>query len=257
MKYKLLKIIANLTYYPRIALDWLLFLYVKNNNNPSFLDKISNKDCLIVGNGPSLKITPLDKISRPSIGMNKINLLFDKTTWRPDIIVCVNSLVIKQNLFFLNSTHIPLVLPVKSIYLGVKKRPNVYFILQSNLINFSNTIDKPIGIGSTVTYACFQVAAWAKVKSISLVGVDHSFQFSGKKHDIQMQIEDDNNHFDSNYFKGNLWGLPDLDGSEKAYLIAKSYFDNESVPVIDYTLNGKLNIFPKGNINDLITQKNS
>ena len=33
---------------------------------------------IVVGNGPSLNVTPLDDyIDIPSIGMNKINLLFD------------------------------------------------------------------------------------------------------------------------------------------------------------------------------------
>jgi len=255
MSSKIVNIVVNITYYPRLVIDWLLYLSVKRGNNHGLLNKIKNSDCFIVGNGPSLNITPLDRLNRPSIGMNKINLIFDKTTWRPDIIVCVNGLVIKQNLDFFNSTDIPLVLPVKSLYLGIKKRPNIYFIRQSDTITFSNNIDKPIGVGSTVTYACFQIAASAKVKSISLVGVDHSFQFTGKKHEIQLHSEDDNNHFDPNYFKGNLWGLPDLDGSEKAYSIAKSYFDAISVPVIDYTINGKLNVFTKGDINDIISNK--
>jgi len=251
MKYSLLKLLANVTYYPRSWIDRILYIFFRKLNDPTIFSSIEGQNCVIVGNGPSLRITPLEQISCPTIGMNKINLIFNKTTWRPHLIVCMNGLVIKQNAVFYNQTEIPLILPIKALYLGIKKRPNIYFIPQSKTHKFSDKINVPLGVGSTVTYACLQVAAWAKVRSIGLVGVDHSFKVSGIKHDIQMLKEDDENHFDPNYFKGNLWGLPDLEGSERAYSIAKTYFDGISVPVIDYTINGCLNIFPKGDITNI------
>jgi hypothetical protein len=253
MKSKLIKIITTVSYYPRLFLDKALFLFVKNDY--SLLDVLNNENCLIVGNGPSLKKTDLDKIEMPSIGMNKINLLFDKTTWRPNIIVSVNGLVIKQNKDFFNSTNIPLVLPIKAMYLGIKKRPNVIFVKISNSMKFTENLDKPLGIGSTVTYTCFQIAAFAKVKSVSIVGVDHSFNLNSKsknkEHNIEILEGEDNNHFDPNYFKDKLWGLPDLDGSEKAYLLAKHYFISKKIPIKDYTINGQLQVFEKGNILDI------
>jgi hypothetical protein len=40
--------------------------------------------CFIVGNGPSLKITPLDKlIGEVSFAVNRIHLIYNKTKWRP------------------------------------------------------------------------------------------------------------------------------------------------------------------------------
>ena len=234
-------------------LDKLLFLFV--NNDYSILDKFSGQDCLIVGNGPSLNETDLERIKMPSIGMNKINLLFDKTTWRPDVIVSVNGLVIKQNKFFFNSTNIPLVLPLKAWYIGIKKRPNVIFVKISDSLNFQDNLKKSLGIGSTVTYTCFQVAAFAKVKSVNIVGVDHSFNINSKgnrkEHSIEILEGEDTNHFDPNYFKDKLWGLPDLDGSEKAYLLAKQYFLVKKTPVKDYTIKGKLQVFDKENILDI------
>lgn len=217
-----------------------------------FLDVFTNKDCLIVGNGPSLNQTPLDKINMPSIGMNKINLIFDKTSWRPDLIVCANGLVIKQNRSFFNQTDIPLVLPVKALYLGIKRRSNIIFLKPTlSSRSFENNIDRPLGIGSTVTYTCLQIAAHAKVKSVNIVGVDHNFKFEGQKQ-IKHLSGDDPNHFDPNYFKDMLWGLPDLEGSEKAYRLAKEYFDGKNTPVVDYTVGGKLTVFKKGDIKALI-----
>lgn len=40
----------------------------------------------VLGNGPSLNDTPLDKlIGENTIGMNRIHLMYDKTEWRPTI----------------------------------------------------------------------------------------------------------------------------------------------------------------------------
>lgn len=257
MKDKIYNIFTKTTYYPRILLDSLIFLFIKNDY--SILNEFIGRDFLIVGNGPSLKNTDLENIDMISIGMNKINLLFDKTVWRPNIIVCVNGLVIKQNSFFFNSTNIPLILPVKALYLGIKKRPNVIFVKVSDYQHFNPDIKKSVSKGSTVTYTCLQVGAFLNAKSINIVGVDHYFKLEesskSKGNVIESFKGDDENHFDPNYFKGNLWGLPDLVGSERDYRQAKMYFDSKMIPVVDYTINGNLTVFPKGDINKLLNTK--
>ena len=72
-----------------------------------------------------------------------------------------------------------------------------------------------------------------------------------KEHNIELLKSDDVNHFDPNYFKGNFWGLPDLKASEEAYIVARDYFLNKKIQIIDYTINGKLQTFTKGVISNL------
>lgn len=252
MKSRIVDFFVKTSYYPRLFLDYIISLFIKNDY--SILDKFRNQECMIVGNGPSLNKTPLDKINMVSIGMNKINMIFDRTSWRPDIIVCVNGLVIRQNLDFFNTTDIPLVLPIKSLYLGIKKRPNIIFVRVADSLDFESDLRKHMGIGFTVTFACLQVAGFLNPKSVNIVGVDHYFKGNNteKPHEIKVLEGDDLNHFDPNYFKDKLWGYPDLDGSEKAYLISKAYFDSKKIPITDYTVDGKLTIFERGEIQDLI-----
>jgi len=51
---------------------------------------------LVIGNGPSLNETPLEDFGEvPAIGMNKINLLFKRSSWRPAMILCANRLVMQ------------------------------------------------------------------------------------------------------------------------------------------------------------------
>jgi hypothetical protein len=237
----------------RIIADIILFkVYFNLKNNYKILEPFSHQDVLIVGNGPSLKKTPLSKINMVSIGMNKINLLFDSTQWRPSIITCVNGLVIRQNLDFFNVTKIPLILPVKAFYLGVKPRPNIIFIFIKVSNRFSNDV-KVLSEGCSVTFTALQIAAFLKPKSVNIVGVDHKFSYpTGSPYEIKKFKGEDNNHFHPDYFKNQLWGVPDLVHSEILFQKAKKYFDDQNIPTNDYTIDGKLNIFHKAPIKQIL-----
>ena len=85
-----------------------------------------NKTVLIVGNGPSLKKTPLERFNCFSIGMNKINLLFENSTWRPNVIICNNGLVMKQNKNFFKNTRINVLLGIKGLLMGILSK-NIFY----------------------------------------------------------------------------------------------------------------------------------
>lgn len=256
MKEKLLNFIRIATYYPRKILDVLIYnFYLRRKNNWEILNKFFKKHTIIVGNGPSLNKTPLHNIKDKfvSIGMNKINLIYEKSSWRPDIITCVNGLVINQNKKYFNKTNIILILPIKAFYLGIKPRKNIIFVNLKDHHKVEPNIKKYLSTGCTVTFTALQIAAYLKPKSVNIVGVDHSFVVEkGDDHDIKKFNGDDINHFSKDYFKNQYWGIPNLKGSELLYKMSKDYFDNKSIPIKDYTVNGKLNIFEKGNVNDLI-----
>lgn len=257
MKEKILDIIRVISFYPRKFLDSILFeTYLKSKNNWELLKKYSNKPILIVGNGPSLNKTPLADVDpkHVSIGMNKINLLYNKSSWRPEIITCVNGLVIRQNKDFFNETDSILIVPVKAFYLGVKARKNVLFTKLKDEERIEDNIEKSISSGCTVTFTALQIAAYLKPKSVSIVGVDHSFTYDkGQDHDIKKFEGDDVNHFDKNYFKGQYWGIPNLSGSEILYKLSDDYFKSKNIPIKDYTIDGKLTIFEKANIEEILT----
>src|SRR4030095_13353193 len=54
--------------------------------------------CFIIGIGPSLAMTDLDKLrSELTFAANKIYLAFDKTDWRPNYYVAEDDHMIRQN----------------------------------------------------------------------------------------------------------------------------------------------------------------
>jgi hypothetical protein len=79
-----------------------------------------------------------------------------------------------------------------------------------------------------------------------LIGVDHNFVTQGAANQAIVSQGDDPNHFAPNYFgKGFKWQLPDLEGSERAYTLAREVYHQAGRQVVDATVGGKLTIFPK------------
>jgi hypothetical protein len=79
-----------------------------------------------------------------------------------------------------------------------------------------------------------------------LIGVDHNFVTQGTPNATVVSAGDDPNHFSPGYFgKGFRWQLPDLEGSERAYRLARDAYAQAGRRMLDATVGGKLTIFPK------------
>lgn len=254
----MLKTLINLT---RPARYWWDSRTFRSSTRVNKLHEIKNiykgKPMLVVGNGPSINNTPLHQFSNiPSIGMNKIDMLFDKTTWRPSLIVCVNNLVVKQNWKKWLQEDIPVHLSWKSRhYISRKKREDFEYFLSVDSRQFSVDVSKYVGSCGTVTFTALQYAHYMGADPVIIVGVDHSFQVSegSKPADIEKRKGVDVNHFDPNYFAaGSYWGVPDLESSEIAYAHAREMFERDGRRIYDATIGGKLNIFDKIDIDQAI-----
>lgn len=214
-----------------------------------------NKTVIVVGNGPSLNKTPLEKFTNcTSIGMNKIDLLFSRVSWRPDFIVAENNLVVKQHWKTMKNHGIRCLLSWKTRwFIPSKERDQFYFYLSLPSKSFSKDIKNGFGTSSTVTYSALQLAYCMGAKNVILFGVDHSFASKGKPLTYELREGPDSNHFDPNYFKsGAYWGVPDLDDSELGYMIAKEAFENDGRKIYDATIDGKLNIFEKISLSEAL-----
>jgi hypothetical protein len=100
--------------------------------------------------------------------------------------------------------------------------------------------------GFTVTYVALQLAFYMGFEQVILIGVDHNFATKGNANEAIVSQGDDPNHFATNYFgKGFKWQLPDLEGSERAYILARDAYQAVGRQVLDATVGGKLIIFPK------------
>ena len=90
---------------------------------------------------------------------------------------------------------------------------------------------------------------------VVLIGLDHRYSFFGKPNQESFIKGNDPNHFDSSYFKNQYWDNPDLENSEKYFKIANEVFKKDNREIIDATINGDCNIFPKMKLEEVIIEK--
>lgn len=209
--------------------------------------------CVIIGNGPSLNKTDLELLrSETTFGLNRIYLMFEKLGFDTTYHAVVNQLVVEQCAEDFIGLQAPLFTTLPSRrYLG--DRDQTYFLNKLVGPRFSKNLAHGVWEGATVTYVAMQIAYYMGFKEVVLVGVDHNFVSKGPAHKQVESAGADHNHFDPNYFgKGFKWQLPDLETSEIAYRLAGDAFTARGGSIIDATVDGKLEIFPKAKLEDVL-----
>jgi len=209
-------------------------------------DKHKGERCFIIGNGPSIKNTDLSLLKdERTFGLNRIYLLFDQIGFPTTYFVSVNKLVIEQCAHDIESLPCPKFVSWNSRD-SINFTKDMMFLHSRPEVTFYADITKGVWEGATVTYVAMQVAYHLGFDKVILIGVDHSFATQGKPHTTVVSQGDDPNHFHSQYFgKGFRWQLPDLETSELAYRIAKYQFEVAGREIVDATIDGKLQVFPK------------
>lgn len=221
------------------------------NKEAKRLEKFHNlhqgEDCFIIGNGPSLNKMDLSSLANyHTFGLNKIYLMEDRgIDLNLSYLVSVNQLVIEQSKDKYPTMDCPIFVSYKCKQPEFETASNIHYTLSWGKRVFQGDITQLINEGGTVTFVAMQIAFFMGFKRVFLIGVDHSFKQKGKANETQLMEEDDANHFDPNYFKGQKWQLADLDRSEQSYLMAGIAFEEDGRQIIDATVGGKLDIFPK------------
>lgn len=213
-----------------------------------YQDKHKGQRCFIMGNGPSLNKTNLELVRNEiTFGLNRIYLLFPKIKFKTTYLVSVNDLVLEQTASEMADLDLHKFVTWRARR-WLQSDPKTIF-LDSDFTgpeNFSGDVTKRIFEGFTVTYVALQLAFYMGFEKVILIGVDHNFATKGNPNEAIVSQGDDPNHFAPNYFgKGFKWQLPDLEGSERSYQMAKEVYSASGRQVLDATIDGKLMIFPK------------
>ncbi len=239
----------------RIAARELLFriawdLRIESWRSRRKIKRIRNtkrgQKAVILCNGPSLNRVDFSELdSVYTFGLNKINLLFDKSAFRPDCIVAVNKYVIEQNREFYEKTEIPLFLDSEGLR-HVSARESIAYLPHTLERGFAKDCSMNIYQGHTVTYVAMQLAFHMGFDSVALVGCDHNFATKGPANKAVKSGEVDQSHFDPGYFSGGqVWQLPDLFESEVSYTMARDVFSAHGRTIVNATVGGKLGIFER------------
>ncbi len=206
--------------------------------------------CFLIGNGPSLKDMDLAPLKdEVTFGFNRIYLLFEKIGFETTYLVVSNLNVIRQFQDDIMALRCTKFLSEKARD-GIQPRDDIMFLKHVGGPDypptFSRDAAREVCGGGTVTYAAMQLAYYMGFEQVILIGVDHSFASKGNPNMLVTSQGDDPNHFHPDYFgKGVEWQLPDLERSELSYRVAKYQFERHGRTIVDATVGGCLNVFPK------------
>lgn len=229
-------------------------------DNQAYLKKIKDSHkgerLFLIANGPSIKDMDLTVLKdQQTMCMNRFYIYFEKIGFIPNYLVCVEDLVLGQFAADFNA------LPMENKFVNWRLHKQIdqcHYLKESFAFNpfFQTDLTQATHFGGTVTFACLQLAYHLGYEEVIIIGMDHSFKEKGVANKIEVRTyEKDESHFDPNYFpKGMKWKLPDLDKSEIGYLIARQHYEQNGRKIVDATINGKCQIFEKGNFEDYLNK---
>jgi hypothetical protein len=227
----------------------------------------SGESCFIIGNGPSLTVEDLNKIkNQVSFSSNRINLILDETEWNPYYYTFIDALLAKnffEELFNMRKKQM-FVIVTDAGYSWLKKHfgkeciflRSYYEKDKNGLPKFSEEIANKMHTHGTVTYVNIQLAVYMGFKKIYLIGVDNHYAVN-KQRDGSIEINKEllgKDHFNDTYYKSieSTKQVPNnVYSMTQAYMSAKQYCDQKGVKIYNATRGGKLEVFPRVNLDDL------
>ncbi|MEM6283384.1 MAG: hypothetical protein AAF787_14410 [Chloroflexota bacterium] len=216
------------------------------NRLAAYHNRHAGENCVIMGNGPGLRHMDFTVFADcVTFGTNRIYLLFDEIPFQPTYYVAANKYMLAQFAADVLALEMPRFIPYyASPYLDAD--PDMLYMDVLPDTGFATNITQGVWTGVTVTYMALQLAYYMGFARVYLVGVDHRYSTQGRPHQLVQAQSDDTNHFHHNYVgRGTYWQLPDLAGSEENYRVAKAAFEHDGRDILDATINGALDVFPK------------
>lgn len=246
-------------------------LHINYNSRLASLHNIhKGKRCFIIGNGPSLNITDLEKLKNEiTFASNKIYLAFQYTKWRPTYYSLEDSSFARNHWSEISKIRDTIqILPDILDFFMPRIKTAIYYNLKWESLwdkefnypdppHFSTNALECIYAGCTVTYTLLQMAFFMGIREIYLIGMD--FNYSIPK-DVKVDENGayisngiENNHFLPNYHKpGDYWSKPRVHMMLKAMEAAKSAVTNHMGNIYNATKGGNLEIFPRVDFDSLV-----
>ena len=238
------------------------------------------KRCFIIGNGPSLRIEDLDKLTNEiTFACNSIYAVYPHTTWRPSCYAYTDAMGIRRlaedkvlqwlldenYLFFTSYT-------TKTAFLSCEEKDcsKIYYMKTINGIHndeegisalFSEECDKKVYTVGSVLYTLCQMAIFMGVNEIVLLGVDMNYSVEKKytgeilendviDHQELIQKEDMRYSEDILMYHGSPY-MGYTDNQLAGFIAMKKCADKRGVRVYNATRGGKLEVFERVNFDSL------
>lgn len=205
---------------------------------------------IIVGNGPSLNKTDLTLLDGVDTFVTNFAHLKPELFERATYLAVVNNLVAEQGAPIFNQVESLTLFAPWWLSYCLAPSDNCVFVPSIGHPEFSTDITKNVSWRHTVSFFCMQLAYGLGYRRVGLIGFDHSYRQSATyaEGDRIEQVDDDENHFDPNYFKAKSWHAADVDNMEAMYRLAAAAFDEDNREIVNCTVGGHLELFPRAEL---------
>lgn len=219
-----------------------------------YKDKHKGQRCFIIGNGPSLQASDLEKLSQfgeKCFGANGIYRMYQQTAWRPDYYTLIDVMGLKIFYDYIREFGDDTFFIADYFYAELNHVEGINRFSEINKIydgppDFSNDITKGIAGGKTVTYAMIQIACYMGFSKIYLLGVDFSWSENGRSPHFY-EVCAGRKHETFRKAAAVIYREETLE----AYKAAKDYAEQHGVHIYNATRGGCLEVFERVDFDDL------
>jgi len=220
--------------------------------------------CYVIGNGLSLRSTPLDKIiGTPSVACNRIARIYPHTEWRPShfVVATVNVRLIPWYIDIMKTIMMGIDSYVwNALKLYIPPRNNVKYIQchQTGTVTdkpkdgwWHDDIERAITHWGGSGTAMIQVACGLGHDEIILLGFDANWKLGIKGQDL--------NHFDMDYGEGSgfdrpgkikLWNYQ----AKLSHDWIRKMTDERGISVINATPNSGIKAYPMVDLDEILAK---
>ena len=238
----------------------------------SLQDAFKGERIFIMGNGPSLNKTPLEKLENDYVfGVNRISLLFERVSWRPTFFTAFDVRVVPDNKEEFAELDIEYKFFSARYKTMLGQRPNHYWYHTKGFYDgFEGCFDPSVvysgfGGGGTIGVMAAELAFFMGFREIYLIGTDVSYSVKetvrqagpdafgdGVGLELESTDDDDANHFDPRYFgKGKKWHNPNVREMKIGFARAAQAIERRGGVLLNATVGGELNQVPRVDFDSL------
>ena len=247
-------------YYFVINLPHNIRLYIDTYSTKKFKNSHSGETCFIIGNGPSMRYSDLDKIHQlgiSSFACNKIYLAFKDTKWRPDYYFVSDSKILKDVKF--NEIGLPrnkMFFPLSEK--KNNKKCNYFLPLDHDWIkdsDFSLDAHKGVYQCGTIIGEMLQFAYYMGFAKVYIIGVDFSYNMASVDKKEQTFVSGGNNYFIKDYEKtGQVLNLSSPEANINGFKAARKGFESNGREIYNATRGGKLEVFIRKDLDEVFRE---
>ena len=202
----------------------------------------------IIGNGPSVRIPDLEKLTPyVSFGANRLYLAYNRTDFRPRYTVSVDEQMIRDfGHEMVEKNEGPVFLVTNSV--GIPQASNCFHLVPKGgtPLRFSTDITNFVTPGGGSLIGAIQIGYYMGIRHFFLYGIDHKFRFTpGTSEDPLESAIGDGNHFIEQYRSGRPWQRPVSWQAESSFLMSHVFLEGRGGFVNNATHGGQLNTLPR------------